>query len=177
MVIARAKRNLELMRRWYRFWQNDPVIAKQLVSQIPWGHNLLIVTRSQDMDEAIFYVQKTIKNGWSRSVLSHHIKTRFYVREGKAITIFELRLPAPQSDLAQQLLKDPYNFDFLMLRKEHDEKELEDALVAHMTRFCWRWGQGFRIWVGNIAWWCLGMNFLSICCSIMCGCTATWWLS
>ncbi len=138
-----SKRNLELMRQWYRFWQVEAVIAQQLVSQIPWGHNLMIVSKSKDVGEALFYVQKTIENGWSRSVLSHHIETGLYSREGKAVTNFELRLPSPQSDLAQQLLKDPYNFDFLMLRKEHDEKELEDALVAHMTRFLLELGAGF----------------------------------
>jgi predicted nuclease of restriction endonuclease-like (RecB) superfamily len=77
-------------------------------------------SKSKDVEEALFYVQKTIENGWSRSSLSHHIETRFYAREGKAITNFEMRLPAPQSDLTQQLLKDPYNFDFLMLRKEDE---------------------------------------------------------
>jgi predicted nuclease of restriction endonuclease-like (RecB) superfamily len=138
-----SKRNLELMRQWYRFWQEDAVIAQQLVSQIPWGHNLLIVSRSKDIEEALFYVRKTIEHSWSRSSLRHHTDTALYNREGKAITNFELRLPTPQSDLAQQLLKDPYNFDFLMLRKEHDERELEDALVAHMTRFLLELGAGF----------------------------------
>jgi predicted nuclease of restriction endonuclease-like (RecB) superfamily len=138
-----SKRNLELMRQWYRFWQGDSAIAKQVVSQIPWGHNLLIISRSKDIDEALFYIRKTIEHGWSRSNLRHHVETQLYHREGKAVTNFEMRLPAPQSELAQQLLKDPYNFDFLMLRKEHDEKELEDALVAHMTRFLLELGAGF----------------------------------
>jgi predicted nuclease of restriction endonuclease-like (RecB) superfamily len=136
-------RNLKYMRQWFKFWSADSLIGQQLVAQIPWGHNLMIVSKSKDVEEAIFYVQKTIENGWSRSTLSHHIETEFYSREGKAITNFELRLPTPQSDLAQQLLKDPYNFDFLMLRKEHDERELEDALVAHMTRFLLELGAGF----------------------------------
>ncbi|WP_404787146.1 PDDEXK nuclease domain-containing protein [Altericista sp. CCNU0014] len=136
-------RNLKYMRQWFMFWSANSLIGQQLVAQIPWGHNLVILSKIRDIEEALFYVQKTIENGWSRSVLSHHIETRFYYREGKAITNFELRLPALQSDLAKQLLKDPYNFDFLMLRKEHDEKELEDALVAHMTRFLLELGAGF----------------------------------
>jgi predicted nuclease of restriction endonuclease-like (RecB) superfamily len=136
-------RNLKYMRQWFKFWSASSLIGQQVVAQIPWGHNLMIVSKSKDVEEALFYVQKTIENGWSRSTLSHHIETRFYDREGKAITNFELRLPPLESDLAQQLLKDPYDFDFLMLRKEHDERELEDALVAHMTRFLLELGAGF----------------------------------
>jgi predicted nuclease of restriction endonuclease-like (RecB) superfamily len=136
-------RNLKYMRQWFNFWVDNLSIGQQLVAQIPWGHNLLIISRLKKIDEALFYVRKTIEHGWSRSNLKHHIEMQLYHREGKAVTNFELRLPEPQSDLAQQLLKDPYNFDFLMLRKEHDEKELEDALVAHMTRFLLELGAGF----------------------------------
>jgi predicted nuclease of restriction endonuclease-like (RecB) superfamily/ribosomal protein S25 len=136
-------RNLKYMRQWFIFWAGNLPFGQQLVAQIPWGHNLLIISRLKKIDEALFYVRKTIEHNWSRSSLKHHIETQLYDREGKAVTNFELRLPEPQSDLAQQLLKDPYNFDFLMLRKEHDERELEDALVAHMTRFLLELGAGF----------------------------------
>jgi predicted nuclease of restriction endonuclease-like (RecB) superfamily len=136
-------RNLKYMRQWFKFWSANSPIGQQVVAQIPWGHNLVILTKIRDIEEALFYVRKTIEHGWSRSNLRHHIETQLYHREGKAVTNFEMRLPAPQSELAQQLLKDPYNFDFLMLRQEHDEKELEDALVAHMTRFLLELGAGF----------------------------------
>ncbi len=162
-------RNLKYMRQWYQFWAGTNAIAKQvaaqldksaigqqpaaqlenalfvqqLVSQIPWWHNVIIISKIKEQGEALFYVQQTIQNNWSRAVLTHHIESRLYQREGKAITNFKATLPAPQSDLAQQILKDPYNFDFLLLRKKHDEKELEEALIEHVTRFLLELGAGF----------------------------------
>jgi predicted nuclease of restriction endonuclease-like (RecB) superfamily len=156
-------RNLKYMRQWYRFWAEGNAIgqqavaqleqsqhavdqlknAKQLTTQIPWGHNLLIVSKSNDHQEAIYYVQKTIENNWSRAVLTHQIEGNLYCREGKAITNFTAALPAPQSDLARQTLKDPYIFDFLSLQKKHDERELEDALVNQVTKFLLELGAGF----------------------------------
>jgi predicted nuclease of restriction endonuclease-like (RecB) superfamily len=138
-----SRRNLEFMRQWYRFWEAESVIAKQVVSQIPWGHNLVIIGKIKSIDEAMFYVQKTIQNNWSRSVLTHQIESRLYQREGKAITNFEATLPVPHSDLARQTIKDPYSFDFLMLRERYDERELEDALIEHITQFLLELGAGF----------------------------------
>lgn len=138
-----SKRNLELMRQWYRFWLNAPAIAQQLVSQIPWGHNLVIISKIKDADQAVFYIQKTIQNNWSRAVLTHQIESGLCQREGKSITNFQATLPAPQSDLARQTIKDPYHFDFLTLRERHDEKELEDGLITHVTRFLLELGAGF----------------------------------
>lgn len=144
--------NLKYMRQWVSFWRQavaeivqQPVaqIGPQLVGQIPWGHNLLIINKIKNCDEALFYVRKTIENNWSRAVLTHQIESGLYQRDGKAISNFEATLPAPQSDLAQQTLKDPYNFDFLMLRKRHDERELENALVDHVTKFLLELGAGF----------------------------------
>ncbi|MDD3275890.1 MAG: PDDEXK nuclease domain-containing protein [Kiritimatiellales bacterium] len=154
-------RNLKHLRQWVQFWmpigkqlvsqlakqpasQSDSnEFVRQLVAQIPWGHNILILQKVQDAGEALFYVRKTIENNWSRAVLTHQIEGGLYQRDGKAITNFEATLPAPQSDLAIQTLKDPYNFDFLMLRERHDEKELEDALTDHLTRFLLELGAGF----------------------------------
>ncbi len=149
-------RNLQYMRQWYQFWSetnsivqqaaaqlDNALYVQQLVSQIPWWHNVIIISKVKEQDEALFYVQQTIQNNWSRAVLTHHIESRLFQREGKAITNFKATLPAPQSDLAQQILKDPYNFDFLLLRKKHDEKELEDALIEHVTRFLLELGAGF----------------------------------
>jgi predicted nuclease of restriction endonuclease-like (RecB) superfamily len=138
-----SRRNLEFMRQWYRFWEGESAIAKQVVSQIPWGHNLVIIGKIKSIDEAMFYVQKTIQNNWSRSVLTHQIESRLYQREGKAITNFEATLPVPHSDLARQTIKDPYSFDFLMLRERYDERELEDALIEHITQFLLELGAGF----------------------------------
>jgi len=136
-------RNLKYMRQWFLFWSQDSLIGQQLVAQIPWGHNLIIMSKTQNHDQALFYVQKTIQNNWSRAVLAHHIESDLYARDGKAITNFQTTLPEPQSDLARQTLKDPYNFDFLTIREKHDEKELEDALVNHVTKFLLELGVGF----------------------------------
>lgn len=148
-----SKRNLELMRQWYLFWTDDDAIgqqavaqitiAKQLATQIPWWHNVVIISKVKNHEEALFYVQKTMENNWSRAVLTHQIEGDLFGREGKAITNFYASLPAPQSDLARQTLKDPYIFDFLTIRDKHDERELEDALVGQVTKFLLELGAGF----------------------------------
>ena len=138
-----SKRNLEQIRKWYCFWSAQEEIAKQLATQIPWWHNVVIITKTKNADEALFYVQKTIQNSWSRSVLTHHIESDLFKREGKAINNFKATLPEPQSDLAIETLKDPYNFDFLGLTEKHNEKELEDALINHVTHFLLELGAGF----------------------------------
>jgi predicted nuclease of restriction endonuclease-like (RecB) superfamily len=101
--------------------------------QIPWWHNVVIVSKCKDTTEALYYVNKTIKYNWSRNVLTHQIESGLYQREGKAVTNFTETLPAPQSDLAQQLIKDPYTFDFLTLTDDYNERELEKALTGHIT--------------------------------------------
>ncbi len=136
-------RNLKYMRQWFQFWSTGSAIGQQLVAQIPWGHNLVIISKAKGMDEALFYVQNTIHNNWSRAVLTQHLESGLHLRKGKAITNFQTTLPAPQSDLARQTIKDPYHFDFLTLREKHDEKELENALVTHVTRFLLELGAGF----------------------------------
>lgn len=125
-----SKRNLELIRQWRAFWTGQEAIAKQLATQIPWWHNVVIFTKIKAPQEARFYLQKTLEHGWSRAVLTHHIEGGLYHREGKAVTNFPATLPKPQSDLAQQTIKDPYNFDFLTLRAKHDEKELNFYVSA-----------------------------------------------
>lgn len=146
-------RNLRLVRQWVLFWTpiwqqvvaklDNTEFAQQLVSKIPWSHNQVIINKIKDGNEALFYVRKTIENNWSRVVLTHQIESGLYQRDGKAITNFEKTLPAPQSDLAGQMLKDPYCFDFLMLREKHDEQELENALSDHIARFLLELGAGF----------------------------------
>jgi predicted nuclease of restriction endonuclease-like (RecB) superfamily len=101
------------------------------------------LAKCKERTEAIYYVQATQTYGWSRSVLMHQIESGLWQREGKAITNFEQTLPAAQSDLAHQMLKDPYKFDFLSLSKEHTERELETDLIAHITEFLLELGAGF----------------------------------
>ena len=118
-------------------------IAPKLVAQIPWGHNILIIQKLSDPKDALFYVQKTIQHYWSRVVLTHHIESNLHLREGRAINNFAATLPEPESDLAKQLLRDPYNFDFLTLTQRHNERELEDGLIEHITKFLLELGAGF----------------------------------
>ena len=143
-------RNLKYIRQWYLFYNQENIIGKQVVSQlemtlfnIPWGHHIMIIQRCKNISEALVYVNKTIENHWSRSVLEHQLGLNLYDREGKAITNFKQQLPAIQSDLAQQLTKDPYIFDFLTLTKPYTEKELQSYLEENMTKFLLELGKGF----------------------------------
>jgi predicted nuclease of restriction endonuclease-like (RecB) superfamily len=111
--------------------------------QIPWGHNILIFSKSKDLKEAQFYLQETIKNTWSRDSLGLQIKSNLYARQGKAVTNFKQTLPEPMSDLAEQTLKDPYVFDFLNLETKAKERDIENQLVAHVTKFLLELGKGF----------------------------------
>ncbi len=121
----------------------DFAISQQVVGQIPWGHNILLLQRLASLEERLWYANKTIENGWSRSVLFHWLDSGLHKREGRAITNFQSTLPAPQSDLAHQTLKDPYCFDFLALRDRHDEQELESGLLDHVQKFLLELGSGF----------------------------------
>ena len=141
-----SKRNLEHIRRWHSFWSHAPSIAKQPASQlfaIPWWHHVTVVSKCRSHAEAWYYVQQTQAHGWSRAVLTHQIESGLWQREGQAITNFAQTLPPSQSDLATQLLKDPYLFDFLSLTPEHTERELERALIDHITQFLLELGAGF----------------------------------
>jgi len=121
------------------------------ITRIPWGHNIAIITKCKNIDEALYYVQCTLTHNWSRSVLVHQIESGLYKREGKAVTNFALTLPKPQSDLATQTLKDPYVFDFLTMTKDYDERDLENALVSHVRQFLMELGAGFAYMGKQIA--------------------------
>lgn len=141
-----SRTNLFSMKKWYEFYhqvEGDKVFVQQLVGQIPWGHNVVIVAKTNSADEALFYCRKTLENNWSRSVLLHQIELGLYARSGKAITNFEYTLPAPQSELAIETLKDPYKLDFLTLQEKALEKDIEEQLVKHITSFLLELGAGF----------------------------------
>ncbi|MCD8291479.1 MAG: PDDEXK nuclease domain-containing protein [Prevotella sp.] len=128
--------------------QNRPHAAdnfnKQILFSIPWDHHRRIIDKCKDdVNKAIFFVKKTLENNWSRDVLLNWLDTDLYERDGKAITNFRATLPSVQGDLAQQITKDPYHFDFLNLREKHDERELEDQLIKNVTRFLLELGKGF----------------------------------
>jgi len=160
-------RNLKYIKQWYLFYSGMEAIGQQPVAQIakqpvsrlqqnqpvqqpvgqiikiPWGHNIAIISKCKGVDEALYYVQGTLAHNWSRSVLVHQIERGLYKREGRAISNFAVTLPKPQSDLASQTLKDPYIFDFLSMTGEYKERELENALVDHVTQFLLELGAGF----------------------------------
>jgi predicted nuclease of restriction endonuclease-like (RecB) superfamily len=117
----------------------------QLVAQIPWGHNIVLLEKIDDSTERLWYARKTVEHGWSRNVLVHQIESGLYRRQGKALTNFARTLPAVQSELAAALLKDPYHFDFLQLGPAVEERELEKALVAHVRDFLLELGVGFAL--------------------------------
>ncbi|MBA4408855.1 MAG: DUF1016 domain-containing protein [Odoribacter sp.] len=116
--------------------------------QIPWGHNIAIFLKCKTVPEAQYYVSNTILHGWSRAVLVHQIESDLFHRDGKVISNFSQTLPAPQSDLAQQTLKDPYIFDFLAMSADFNERELEKSLIDHITKFLLELGAGFA-YMGN----------------------------
>jgi predicted nuclease of restriction endonuclease-like (RecB) superfamily len=138
-----SRRNLFYMKGFYSFYKSGYEKVQQLVAQIPWGHNILIYSKSKTIEEAVFYLSETIDNNWSRSILDMQIGTHLYNRQGKAITNFIKALPSPESDLANQTLKDPYLFDFLTLKKDADERNIEEQLIKHITRFLLELGTGF----------------------------------
>ena len=137
-----SRANLMYMRAFAEAW-GEAEIVQQLVGRLPWGHNLVLLTKLKDEAARRQYAQRAIEHGWSRNVLAMHIDTRLLQREGKAVTNFEAQLPALQSDLAHNTLKDPYLFDFLSIGQEADERAIETALVQHISRFLLELGAGF----------------------------------
>jgi len=164
-----SRSNLFNIRKWYQFYSKHQTVqqpvgqigeyqdqqpASEVIQQpvgqfphelglIPWGHHIQIITKTSALQEALFYVQQTAANNWSRNVLIHQIESGLYHRKGKALNNFELVLPKPQSDLARELLKNPYNLDFLSLTPESTERDLENALVINIKKFLLELGTGF----------------------------------
>jgi predicted nuclease of restriction endonuclease-like (RecB) superfamily len=137
-----SRTNLLYMRAFASAYPDEQFV-QQLAGQIPWFHNCTILDKIKDPTERLWYIQQTIQHGWSRNVLVHQISSSLYHRQGKAITNFERTLPLPQSELAQNLLKDPYTFDFLSLGEDAIERDLERALIDHIRDFLLELGVGF----------------------------------
>ena len=141
-----SRPSLFAMRQFYaflspRFGQFE--FVSQPVRQIPWGHIRTLLVKVKSVDEALLYAQACVDNGWSRSVLTLQVEQRYHERIGQAASNFAKALPAPQSELVQQSLKDPYVFDFLTLQADAVERDIENQLVAHITRFLLELGKGF----------------------------------
>jgi predicted nuclease of restriction endonuclease-like (RecB) superfamily len=159
-----SPRNIWRMRAFYLAWACErprPTVAKrdrrrsartapqereflpQAVAEIPWGHNVILLEKLKDSAQRIWYAQQATTNGWSRSMLDHWIESDLYSRQGGAVTNFKQALPPLQSDLANQIVRDPYNFDFLTLRDQAAERELESGLLIHIRKFLIELGAGF----------------------------------
>ena len=144
--------NLRYMKRWYEFYYQRIVNLQQPVEDlkmpdtfgfIPWGHHIYICTKSQSLDEALFYINKVSTEGWSRTLLEHHVTAHLFQSQGSAITNFEATLPSAQVEEAKQLLKKEYDLSFITVEEVKKEKELENALAKNVTEFLLELGQGF----------------------------------
>lgn len=150
-----SETNLGYIKRFYQtYYEIHPQLGGELelnnslydekIFCIPWGHHKYIIDKCKgNADKALFYVKKVIENNWSRSVLLNWLDTDLYERQGKAITNFQASLPISQGDLAQEITKDPYNFDFLAMREGYNERELKDALTGNIMKFLLELGSGF----------------------------------
>ncbi|MGI6395343.1 MAG: PDDEXK nuclease domain-containing protein [bacterium] len=153
-----SRSNLFYMKKWVEFYSHRKIqqlvgqfglqSIQQLVGQIPWGHNVAIITKAKSIEEALFYIGKTIENNWSRGVLLHQIDGMLYARQGKSITNFHCTLPAPHSERAEETLKDPYIFDFMTLTEKVKERDIENKLIYHIKEFLLELGNGFSF-IGN----------------------------
>lgn len=137
-----SPRNLKYMRAFAEAWPDEPFV-QEVLAQLPWYHQLALLDKLPGPETRKWYVTEAIEHNWSRNVLVMQIESRLLERSGKAVTNFDARLPKPQSDLARESLKDPYRFDFLGLTEEAQEREIEHALVRHVTEFLLELGAGF----------------------------------
>lgn len=157
--------NVKYMKRWYSFYFERVTKSQQVADQIemaekgqqvadqlempevfgkvPWFHHVQIFSHCDSLDEALFYINKVVEEGWSRSWLEDRITAKLFLSQGSAITNFSQALPLPQSQLAKEILKDPYHFDFLSMKEKYDEHDLEEALVSNVTQFLLELGRGF----------------------------------
>ncbi len=139
-----SPRNLRYMRAFAASYP-DPDFLQQVAANLPWGHTMRLLDTVSDTTEREWYMRQAIEHGWNRAILAHQIEARLYARQGRSQTNFTRTLPAPQ---AWQVLKDPYNFDFLTLGEEARERDLERGLVAHIQQFLLELGVGFA-YVGS----------------------------
>lgn len=140
-----SKANLYRMRAFYLAYSDEAQIVAQLVRQLPWGHNVVLLEKIKDPTQRLWYAHQILENGWSRSILELQIQAKLFERSGKAVNNFAATLPPPQSDLAQQILKDPYNFDFLTLGQDASERALEAGLIEYLKKFMLELGVGFAL--------------------------------
>ena len=129
-----SPRNLRYMAKFAELYPTKAIL-QQPVAKIPWGQNVLLMNSGLSTDVYLWYAEKALENGWSRNVLAHQIDSKLYERQvlAKKVNNFEQRLPVPQSEMAKETLKDPYMFDFIAMREDMVEKDIEDAMVDNVT--------------------------------------------
>jgi predicted nuclease of restriction endonuclease-like (RecB) superfamily len=137
-----SPRNIRYMRTFALAYPDEQIVQRS-AAQLPWRQTMVVLDKLKDQEQRLWYTAQSLENGWSRDILAMQIDSDLYRRQGGAVTNFDRTLPSPQSDLAQQLLKDPYNFDFISLGKDAQERDLERALVAHIRDFLLELGVGF----------------------------------
>ncbi|WP_419574222.1 PDDEXK nuclease domain-containing protein, partial [Phascolarctobacterium succinatutens] len=142
-------RNLKYMAKFAETYPEREFV-QQVVAQIPWGHNIVILDKVNNLEERKWYIKNSAQNGWSRNVLVHQIESSLYQRQvlAEKVSNFENRLPSPQSELAAQTMKDPYVFDFITFKEDMLERDVEQALVRDVTRLLLELGTGFAF-LGN----------------------------
>lgn len=153
-----SSRNLRYMKQFYCLFKEDQTLNKKAISDnkrilpqvgakifnVPWNHIKIVMDKCvNNQDMALFYINETLRNNWSRSILLNFLNTNLYERQGRAITNFESLLPKTDGALAQELTKDPYNFDFLAITENYNEAELKNALIDNMQKFLLELGTGF----------------------------------
>jgi predicted nuclease of restriction endonuclease-like (RecB) superfamily len=137
-----SPRNIRYMRTFALAYPDEQIVQRS-AAQLPWRQTMVVLDKLKDQEQRLWYTAQSLEHGWSRDILAMQIDSDLYRRQGGAVTNFDRTLPSPQSDLAQQLLKDPYNFDFISLGKDAQERDLERALVAHIRDFLLELGVGF----------------------------------
>ncbi|WP_186429685.1 YhcG family protein [Clostridium sp. BSD9I1] len=144
-----STRNLKYMRKFAEEYK-DIQFVQQVVAQIPWSHNVVLMDRVKDIDKRIWYINKTIENGWSRNTLVHQIESNLFQRQNSEIktTNFMEKLEAPNNKLAVETLKDPYIFDFITMTEDMNERDIENQLVKKVTKLLLELGSGFAF-IGN----------------------------
>jgi predicted nuclease of restriction endonuclease-like (RecB) superfamily len=149
--------NLKYCKLFYQYYPIRPQLGDELqlpqksvenhypsvINLVTWSHTKVIIGKVKDVNEALFYFEKTVENGWNRDMLALQMKSDLYKRAGKSITNFKQTLPEPLSDLAQETLKDPYKFDFMTMAQPYHERDIENQLIKHITKFLLELGKGF----------------------------------
>ena len=137
-----SPRNFRYMRALAEAWPEEAIL-QSLIAKLPWGHNLRVLDRIKDRPTREWYLRAALEYGWSQDVLVLQIKSRLHEREGKSLTNFQRELPPPESDMAEKILKDPYNFDFLTVTEAAKEREIERGLLTHLRDLLLELGRGF----------------------------------